>query len=323
MTGLPEGYTTRAPGREDAEAVTALISASELADTGASDMSLEELIDDWHTLDLAEEAVIVTAPEGRTAAYADVFNRSFVIVSIYGYVHPDFRNLGLGSYLVAWGERWTRDHMPQAQQNARVVVQHYINSANEAGRRLLESSGYTPVRGIYVMETTLDEAPPPPRWPNDISVGTFVPDQDERAVYEAVEDAFRDLWGRTRNPFERFVKETQKESFDPSLWFLAMDGDEIAGVTLCKTLAGEGWVNVVGVRRPWRKRGLGLALLRHALAEYQRRGVDMVALSVDAESITGAPRLYGRAGMRLRESYIIHLKELRPGVDLGTRLDED
>jgi hypothetical protein len=44
---------------------------------------------------------------------------------------------------------------------------------------------------------------------------------------------------------------------------------------------------------------------------------------VDAESITGAPRLYGRAGMRLRESYIIHLKELRPGVDLGMRLDED
>jgi mycothiol synthase len=102
-----------------------------------------------------------------------------------------------------------------------------------------------------------------------------------------------------------------------------MDGDEIAGVTLCKTLAGEGWVNVVGVRRPWRKRGLGLALLRHALAEYQRRGVDKVALSVDAESITGAPRLYGRAGMSVRESYIIHLKELRQGADLGTRLDED
>jgi mycothiol synthase len=320
---LPEGFTTRAPAREDAEVVAALISACQIADTGETDMSVEEMLDDWHSLDLAEEAVIVTAPEGRTAAYADVFNRSFVIVSTYGYVHPDYRGMGLGSYLVAWGERWTRDRMPQAQENARVVVQHYINSANEAARRLLENSGYTPVRGIYVMETALDKSPPLPNWPADISVRTFVPCRDERAVFEAVEDAFRDLWGRPRNPFERFVSETEKESFDPTLWFLAVEGDEIAGVTLCKTLAGDGWVDVVGVRRPWRNRGLGLALLRHAFTEYHRRGTRRVSLSVDAESITGAPRLYGRAGMRVRESYMIYLKELRPGVDLGMRLEED
>ena len=320
---LPEGYTTREPAREDAEAVTALISACQIADTGASDMSVEEMLDDWHTLDLAEEAVVVTAPDGRIAAYADVFNRSFVIVSVYGYVHPDYRGVGIGSYLVAWGERWTRDRMPQAQENARVVVQHYINSANEGARRLLEGSGYTPVRGIYVMEAELDEASPLPHWPADISLRTFVPGKDERVVYEAVEDAFRDLWGRPRNPFERFVRETEKESFDPSLWFLAVEGGEIAGIILCKTLAGEGWVDVVGVRRPWRNRGLGLALLRHAFTEYHRRGTHRVSLSVDAESVTGAPRLYGRAGMRVRESYIIHLKELRPGVDLGMRLDED
>jgi mycothiol synthase len=323
LMDLPEGYTTREPAREDAEAVAALISACQIADTGASDMSVEEMLDDWHTLDLAEEAVIVTAPDGRIAAYADVFNRSFVIVSVYGYVHPDYRGVGIGSYLVAWGERWTRDRMPQAQENARVVVQHYVNSANEGARRLLEASGYTPVRGIYVMEAGLAEAPPLPHWPPDISVRTFVPGKDERVVYEAVEEAFRDLWGRPRNPFERFVRETEKESFDPSLWFLAVEGGEIAGVTLCKTLAGEGWVDVVGVRRPWRNRGLGLALLRHAFTEYHRRGTHRVSLSVDAESVTGAPRLYGRAGMRARESYIIHLKELRPGIDLGMRLDED
>ena len=323
MRGLPEGFSTRAPTREDAEEVAILISACQIADTGETDISVEEMHDDWHSLDLAEEAVIVTSPDGRTAAYADVFNRSFVIVSIYGYVHPDYRGMGLGSYLVAWGERWTRDHMPQAQENARVIVQHYINSANAGGRRLLEGSGYTPVRGIYVMETELHEAPPQPHWPEGISMRTFASDQDERAVFEAVEDAFRDTWGRPRGTFERFVGMTERENFDPSLWFLAMDGDEIAGITLCKTLAGEGWVDVVGVRRPWRNRGLGLALLRHALTKYHRRGTHKISLSVDAESITGAPRLYGRAGMRVRESYIIHLKELRPGVDLSVRCDAD
>ena len=82
-------------------------------------------------------------------------------------------------------------------------------------------------------------------------------------------------------------------------------------------------MGLVGVRRPWRKRGLGLALLRHAFAEYHRHGVRKVGLSVDAESSTGAPRLYGRAGMRVKESYIIHLKELRSDVDLGARSRAD
>jgi mycothiol synthase len=319
MMGLPDGYTTRVPRREDAEAVTALISACELADTGASDMSVDELLDDWHSLNLTEEAVAVLAPDGTIAAYADVVNRSFVTVSVYGYVHPDLRGLGLGTYLIAWGERFARDRMPRAPEDARVVVQHYVNNANERASLLLESLGYTPVRGVYVMETELHEAPPQPRWPAGISVRAFAPNRDERAVFEAVEDAFRDMWGRPRGTFERFVEITGRESFDPSLWFLAMDGDEIAGLILGKTLAGGGWVDVVGVRRPWRNRGLGLALLRHAFTTYHRRGVRKVALSVDAESITGAPRLYGRAGMRVRESYAVHLKELRPGIDLGTR----
>jgi len=320
---LPEGYETRAPAREDAEAVVALISACQIADTGVPDISLDELLDDWHDLDLAEEAVVVVAPDGNPAGYADLINRSYVTVSVYGYVHPDYRDQGIGSFLVAWGERWTRDRMPQAPDDARVVVQHYVNAANEGARRLLESSGYAPVRGVYVMETSLDEAPPQPHWPTDISVRTFVPGREERAVFEAVEDAFRDMWGRPRGTFEGFAGRTGKESFDPSLWFLAVDGEEIAGATLCKTLAGEGWVDVVAVRRPWRKRGLGLALLRHAFTEFYTRGIHKVSLSVDAESITGAPRLYGRAGMSVRESYIIHLKELRQGEDLGMRSEAD
>ena len=286
-------------------------------------MSLEELVDDWHDLDLAEEAVVVTAPDGSIAGYADLINRSYVTISVYGWVHPDHRGRGVGSFLVAWGERYTLDHVALAPEDARVVVQHYANAKNDGARRLLEEEDYRPVRGVYVMETELDEAPPPPRPPENVSVQPFVPGRDERATHEAVEDAFRDLWGRPRSTFESFLREKEKESFDPSLWFLARDGDEIAGVALCKVLEEGGWVTVVAVRRPWRKRGLGLALLRHAFAEYHRRGVRKVGFSVDAENISGAPRLYGRAGMRVKDSYVIHLKELRPGIDLGDRSQAD
>ena len=94
--------------------MVALIFACQLADTDEANMSLEELIDDWHGLDLAEEAVVVVAPDGRIVGYADVLNRSYVAVSVYGYVHPDYREQGIGSFLVGWGERWTRDRMTRA-----------------------------------------------------------------------------------------------------------------------------------------------------------------------------------------------------------------
>lgn len=80
-----------------------------------------------------------------------------------------------------------------------------------------------------------------------------------------------------------------------------------------------GWVDQLGVRRPWRRSGLGLALLHHTFGEFYRRGFTRVALGVDASSLTGATRLYERAGMYVARKYLTLEKELRPGVELGTQ----
>lgn len=322
MRTLPEGFSARTSVSEDAEEVAALISAGALPGSAETGATAEEVRDDWEDIDLAEEAVVVVSPDGRIVGYADLINRSYVAVSVYGYVHPEFQGRGLGAYLVAWGEDWTRGRMAFAPEEARVSVQHYINAPNADARRLLDDAGYTPVRSTYVMEIDLRQPPPDPAWPEGIAVRAFVPGRDERAAFEAVEDAFRDVWNRPRGTFDRFVGLTERETFDPSLWLLAMDGWEIAGMVLAKVISCEGWVDVVGVRRPWRNRGLGLALLRHAFGEYHGRGVKKVGLSVDAESITGAPRLYQRAGMSLASEYVVYQKELRPGVDLGERSGE-
>jgi len=310
---VPEGYSVRTPTAGDAAAVADLIAACQLAVGDRSGMTVEELVEDWQGIELAEEAVAVEAPVGGLAAYADVLNRSYVSVSVYGYVHPEHRGRGLGGYLVRWGENWARERVDLAPEDARVVVQYYAHTGDEAARRLLETSGYAPVRGYYRMSVELDGAPRPPEWPEGVAVRPFVPGRDERAAYEAVEDAFQDVWGRPRGTFERFVGLTKGEGFDPGLWFIAESGGEISGTCFGKVVAGRGEVDVVGVRRPWRGKGLGLALLRHALGELYRRGVRVVGLSVDAESVTGAPRLYGRAGMRVSESYVLYQKEIRPG----------
>jgi len=286
------------------------------ADEGAEGTSVEHVLDDWHEIDLQEEAVLVLGPDGDVAGYADVVNRASVSVTVYGYVHPEYRGLGIGAWLVGWGEDWGRGRMHLAPEEARVVVKHYVISTNTGARGLLQSAGYKAVRGTYVMEIYLEGEPPEPEWPEGLAVRTFVPGRDERAPSSR----------RSRMPsgtcgtgpggtYERFVAMTLNENFDPSLWFLATEGEEIAGAALCKTVAGEGWVDVVGVRRPWRRRGLGLALLRHAFGEYRRRGVRRVELSVDAGSVSGAPRLYGRAGMRQMTVYVVYQRELRSGGD--------
>jgi ribosomal protein S18 acetylase RimI-like enzyme len=165
------------------------------------------------------------------------------------------------------------------------------------------------------MATSLDRPLPAPVWPAGIAVRTFIPGRDDRATFEAVEDAFRDLWGRPRGTFERFSAMVTAPGFDPALWLLAIDGDEIVATGLARALPDEGWIDVIGVRRPWRRRGIGLALLHSLLAAMQARGVRTAALSVDADSRTGAPRLYGRAGMTVRTSFLRYRKELRPGRD--------
>ncbi len=93
-----------------------------------------------------------------------------------------------------------------------------------------------------------------------------------------------------------------REGFDPSLWFLAEDGGEIAGLALNREHEAEkgvGWVSVLGVRKPWRRKGLGRALLLHSFEEFRRRGFHAAALGVDADSLTGANKLYESAGMQV------------------------
>lgn len=320
---LPSGYAIRPATVDDAEAVAVVIAATQLADTGKAETTAAEVLDDWQSIDLAEEAAVVIASDGHVVASVDILNRSYVSVSVYGYVHPEHRGRGIGRALVEWGETWTKDRMDRASENARVIVQHYLHAANGAARELLESQGYAPMRGVYTMEIDLPEPPPAPEWPDGVTVRAFVPGQDEQVTYETVEEAFRDLWGRPKNTFERFLTETRLDSFDPTLWFLAEDDGEIVGTCLCKVVAGQGVIEAVGVRRPWRGRGLGLAMLRHAFASFYQRGIHNAWLSVDAESITGAPRLYHRAGMHVTGTYIIHQKELRPGVDLSQRALEE
>jgi len=216
-------------------------------------------------------------------------------------------------------EQRARELIPNAPEHARIVLGNGVLIRDTAANAILEREGYTLTRVFWQMSVTLDAAPAAPEWPEGVTVRAFEPGRDEHATFDAVEEAFSDHWGHVPRTYEQWSERFTRSDFDPTLWFLAMDGEEIAGVVLCAHHPDTGWVNTVGVRRSWRKRGLAMALLLHAFAEMYRRGERKISLGVDAQSLTGATRLYERAGMHPALEAAVYQKELRPGEDLSVQ----
>lgn len=215
-------------------------------------------------------------------------------------VHPICDIDAVAPELLRWAERRAREG----------VLRTWVPSGLIELRRVYERNGMRRIRGSYRMEIDLDTDLPGPELALGVEVRTLA-EGDERVAYEVHEETFEDSWEHAREPYDEwrhYLVET--ESFDPTLWFLAWDGDRPAGLAICRLREGIGWVGVLGVRRPWRRRGLGRALLLHSLHEFKRRGVRRAALGVDAESLTGAHKLYQSVGMRVARELDIYEKAL-------------
>ena len=88
------------------------------------------------------------------------------------------------------------------------------------------------------------------------------------------------------------------ETFIPEIWFLAESGGRLVGACLCFefTETNMGWVRQLGVLADWRRQGLGGSLLRHAFAEFKRRGFAKAGLAVESDN-PRAITFYEGAGM--------------------------
>jgi mycothiol synthase len=314
---LPTGYEARPSREEEAEAVAEVITASRAAFGDDEVATAEDVLDDWQGVDLAQEAIVVTMPDGRIVGNADVYNRRNMRVSVYGNVAPAEQERGIGTFLIHWGEAFARERISMAPEGAKVAVEHYIDNQNKSAQRLLETLGYPYTRTVYVMAITLDGQPPAPVWPEGARGRAFVPGQDEYMTWSAVETAFHDLLERPPGSYERLLAMTESERREPDLWRLAEDQRDgaIVGTALGKRFSVGGWVGGVGVRRDWRGKGLALALLRDLFRVFSANGVREVSLSVDADSPSSAPSLYTRAGMRVTKNIGIYRKTLREGTD--------
>jgi ribosomal protein S18 acetylase RimI-like enzyme len=334
-TGRPsDDLVMRAPTFDDLEAVVSFLNAAWGAYVGAEEFNVDETRNQWEEPGFNPQTDIrlLTDRGGKILAYGEFYPREpFVRNFGWVHIHPDDWELSIGQRVLDWLEGRAREAIPNAPEGARVALQAPTASKDIFTAGLLKARGYEIIRRFYRMVIELDGPPQAPAWPvgrdgkTPITVRTMG-EGEEVAVIEAVRESFRDHWGFVEQPLEaeleRWRHYLADPDFDPSLWFLAEDGGEIAGMSLCRSkftgYPDMGWVNTLGVLRPWRKKGLATALLLHTFGEYCRRGYRSVGLGVDAQSLTGATRLYEKAGMHVAFEFHAYEKELRPGVELGT-----
>jgi mycothiol synthase len=317
---LGTGLSLRNAQWADAESVAQLILDVCTKDGDPSvATSLDELRNEWGTpgFNLATDAWVVTTADGRVVGYEELVNRyAHAALQGDGYVHPDFEDRGIGTALLRALEARARKEIERAEPEHRVFVRNAMESRDVVAREMHEAEGYKPVRYTWRMEIELDEPPPAPIWPMGIELRPFDLEGHDYLVYRAHQDAFRDHWGSVPRSYEFWQHHmVEDENFDPSQWHIAWDGDQIAGYALCRYHLDKAWVGTLGVLRPWRKRGLGLALLHHSFVEFYKRGDRLIMLMVDSENPNGATRLYQQAGMHVASEYVFYEKELRPGLD--------
>ena len=300
-SSLPDGYRLRRGRPEDAEPLAEALAAEERALRGQSFWGIEDMEDWWRLLEQRGEQWVVDHG-GPPVAVLGIVQRDDLFNSWIG-IDPGHFGRGLGSRLLEHAEARTR-----ARGGKALHIDTF--GENYLALELFRSSGYRAERRHFHMQIDFDGPPPAPVLPPGFTCTTFDATRDARAFYDAMCEAFVGQWGFRTLPFDEWLQmRVEAPDFDPAIWFVVRDGDEVAGVLRGDAKRwGGGWVAMLGIRPHWQRRGIGSALLATAFETFYERGEPHVGLGVDTQNPTGATRVYERAGMRVVAEMITYVK---------------
>jgi ribosomal protein S18 acetylase RimI-like enzyme len=256
--------------------------------------------------------------DGQVIGYSRVEWRNeisgrFVYVH-FGFLLPDWRRKGIGRTMLRYNQRRLREIAADQPGMAERVYESFASSTEKAATALLLDEGYQAERHFYEMvRPDLEDIPNAPM-PLGLEVRPVRPEHYQ-AIYEASKEAFRDHWGFSEK-FEPGVDQWLDDpDFDPSLWRVAWDGEQVAGMVRSfidrkqneEYNRKRGWTEDICVRRPWRRRGLARSLIVQSFHALKERGMQEAALGVDTENHNQALHLYESVGFRpVRRTTVYH-----------------
>ena len=255
--------------------------------------------------DLGRDVLIAEvdgAAAGAVFGYR-VARGSGLVLETWGAVLAEHRGRGIGTAL----HRATRARLAaEAAADPRPGPRSYRAYALDIERAdlaLLEAEGYVPIRYGFEMRRPITGRLPEHALPDGLELRPVTPDR-HRQIFDADNEAFRDHWGHREMTDGDFTARFGSPDTDTSLWCVAWDGNEVAGVVMNAIFREEneqlgvarGWLDHVSVRRPWRGRGVAKALCAASFRVLRERGMTEAWLGVDGKNPTGALGLYEALG---------------------------
>lgn len=272
----------------------------------------------------------IFAENGELAGFCVIWDTSETPVRpwIEWGVHPDYLEHKLSTQLLEWADNVTQRIIDRCPPEARLSLHSGAIKGYTPVEDGLTQAGYTAIRSGYDMRIDMDTQPTVPNPPDGFKIRTYNHDEDFHDFVHAFRDSFADHYGYVEEPFEKDVQEFEHwfetdKLFDPTLISLAIEEKtgKIAGYVMgMKEEHGDptvGYIELVGVRREYRRRGLAKLLLLHTFNEYWARDKKSVMLGVDGQSLTNAVTLYENVGMYIKFQYVQYEKMIRDGIELA------
>jgi mycothiol synthase len=295
---LPPGFTSRPATLDDLDDVAALVSAWELKYAGESEASRAMLQYEWGAalFDMARDTRVIHAADGALAAFAQHTTPDPELrYEAFGPVDPRFEGRGLGSAILDWTETQTGS---RTGESSTARLWNSVQANNAGAIRLLEASGYVPIRSFWQMTMDLDASFEAGAVPDGVTIRPLVMDVDGPAAFSVLNTAFRTHFGYVEETFEGWLAQQEADdTWDPTLGLLAEVDGTIVGASNNGVIDGTGYVFELGVLPEMQGRGIGRALLRHSFAMLAARGVPKGRLGVDTQNVTGAVELYRSVGL--------------------------
>ncbi len=302
--------TLRQPLPEEAEAVFALITRCETDDLGERLLEWEEQLEDW-AQNPPENRWVVATPDQQIAGYAILMAFGPGDNAMYAYVHPDFVGLGVGTLLIQAAERRVYELAPTTGS---VYFRAFNPGDKPAADALFTENGFHLKTHIFLMQIELSAPPPAAVWPDDLKIRLLRMPEENRAVYEVIEDAFAQP-DRVRREFETWqMRVFEAAGFDPTMFYVVENpAGEIVAAVHCQNFEVDTNVAQLVVREDYRRRGIALNMLYTIFGEVWQRGRRVVVLSVDGQNPTNAISVYKRAGMSVKHHFVKWEKVIRAG----------
>ena len=280
--------------------------------------------------DLRESSIGIANDKGLLIGYAAFFATEKPPVRpwfSWG-VDPALGDQQVRAQLLAWAQAKGDTTIANCPPEARVSLWGGAYKGHSADESALRHAGFEPRRQWHEMRIDMTERPAANKLPAGFVARPYRHHEDLPILVDVVRDAFSDHYGHIEQSFERDLDIFRhwldgSPYFDPERVMLAVDEatGTVAGSLLPLTeyqrRPGVGYIDMVGVRRAYRRRGLASAMLKQSFADYWDRGVSSVCLEVDGDSLTNALALYERVGMRVHHSFVTWEKLLRDGVELA------